>query len=528
MASTGQSKWPYILGTFVIALLVFVAFLAFRAGDIKERTRLWVIQELSRRFESHVELKSIDVQVWPTTGVTGQGLAIQYRNRADIEPLIRIEKFSFNTGLLGLLRVPHNISSIRLTNMVITIPPKEDRIATPANSQPLLKPTVVVDEIICNNTVLLVLPKKIGKEPLDFEIHNLVLNNVGIDKPFDFHGSLTNAKPIGEIITQGKFGPWSVDAPGDSPVSGAYQFSNADLDPFAGIAGILSSVGKYSGQLNRIDVQGTTDTPNFSLDKVGNKIPLHTDFSATVDGTDGDTFLHPVRATLAHSIFIANGSVVRVAGKDGHIISLDVISSKARLEDAISLAVKSDKPFITGPMDLKTKLVINPGKMKVLQRLILHGDFALPEATFSSPKVREQLASLSRHGLGKPSNQDAGNATSEMKGHFHLENGVIVFRDLQFSVEGANVLLNGPYDLNKQEMDFHGELRMQATMSQTIGGVKSVFIKPFDPLYKKEGAGTVLPISITGPSDHPIMATTVFHKTLKKQMGSVTPAAKSQ
>jgi hypothetical protein len=255
---------------------------------------------------------------------------------------------------------------------------------------------------------------------------------------------------------------------------------------------------------------------------------LHSDFSATVDGTNGDTFLHPVRATLGHSIFVASGSIIGVPVKDGHIISLDVVSSKARIEDAISLAVKSDKPFLSGPMDLKTKLVITPGKMKALERLSLDGDFALPDATFTSPKVREQLASLSRHGLGKPSSQNAGSAASEMKGHFRLEHGVLVFHDLQFSVEGATVLLNGPYNLNEQQMDFHGLLRMQATMSQTIGGVKSVFIKPFDSLYKKDGAGTVLPISITGPSDHPVMATTVFHKTLKKQMGAVTPVAKSQ
>ena len=525
MASDGRRKWPYILAVCVIALLAFAALLAVRARDIKERTRLWVVEELTRRFESHVELKSIDVQVWPTAGVIGRGLAIQNRNRPDIEPLIKIEKFTFNTGLLGILRAPRHISRIYLTNMVITIPPKEDRIAASAG-KPFLKPGVMVDEMICDNTVLLILPKKQGKEPLDFEIHNLILNNVGIDKPFDFRGNLTNAKPIGEITTQGKLGPWNVDAAGDSPVSGAYQFSNADLDPLAGIGGTLSSLGKYSGQLNRIDVQGQTDTPNFSLDRVGSKIPLHTDFTATVDGTDGDTYLHPVWARFGHSVFVANGSVVNVPEKHGHIISLDVTSSKARLEDVLGLAMKSDQPFMTGPLDLKTRLLINPGKMKTLQRLNLDGDFGLHDANFTDPKVREQLESLSRHGLGKPSDQNAGSATSEMRGKYHLEHGVIVFNDLEFSVAGATVVLNGPYDLEKHEMDFHGELRLQAAMSQTIGGVKSIFLKPFDPLYKKEGAGTVLPLSITGPSDHPTMATSVFHKSIKKQMGSLMPEAK--
>jgi uncharacterized protein involved in outer membrane biogenesis len=123
MASGGPGKWPHVLGIFVIAFLAFAALLAFRARDIQERTRLWVVQELSRRFESHVDLKSIEVQIWPTIGVTGQGLSIQYRNRPDIEPLIRIEKFTFPTGLLAVLRAPRRIASIHLTNMVITIPP---------------------------------------------------------------------------------------------------------------------------------------------------------------------------------------------------------------------------------------------------------------------------------------------------------------------------------------------------------------------------------------------------------------------
>jgi hypothetical protein len=53
---------------------------------------------------------------------------------------------------------------------------------------------------------------------------------------------------------------------------------------------------------------------DFWLDKSGTPVPLHTEFSATVDGTNGDTHLHPVRATLVNSVIVANGDV---AGQPG-------------------------------------------------------------------------------------------------------------------------------------------------------------------------------------------------------------------
>src|SRR5262249_1070701 len=183
--------------------------------------------------------------------------------------------------------------------------------------------------------------------------------SVSPDKPFDFRGNVTNAKPVGEIATSGKFGPWDADEPGDSPVSGVYKFTNADLGPFPGIAGILSSTGKYDGRLNEIQVEGETDTPDFSLDKVGSAVPLHTKYSATVDGTNGGTYLHPVEAKLVNSLIVSNGSVVLAKGK-GHYITLDVVAQKARLEDILRLATK-DKPFMTGQLNLKTKFFQPPG-----------------------------------------------------------------------------------------------------------------------------------------------------------------------
>ncbi len=314
----------------------------------------------------------------------------------------------------------------------------------------------------------------------------------------------------------GLFGPWNIDEPGDTPVSGEYQFSNADFNPFPGIGGTLSSTGNYDGPLDSLDVNGQTDTPNFSIDPVGRGVHLHTDFSATVDGTDGDTFLHPVRALLGKSLIIANGSVVLVRAKQGHLITLDVIAPNARLEDILGLAMKSPKPPLTGFVKLRTRLVIPPSKEKAVDKLLLDGDFGASDARFTSDEVRKQLESLSRHGLGEPANPDVGSAVSDLKGHFHLENAKIIFTNLNFRVEGASILLDGSYQLHGGELDFHGQLKLQSKLSETMTGMKSVFLKPFDPFFKKGTSGAVLPIFIAGTRESPIFGVSVFHKTFKR------------
>ena len=146
-----------------------------------------------------------------------------------------------------------------------------------------------------------------------------------------FDAELTNPRPQGTILTSGRMGPWVVEDPGETPVAGDYRFERADLSVFKGIAGILSSTGKYEGVLRDLVVDGQTDTPDFRLTHFGTALPLHTEFHAHVDGTNGDTLLQPVDATLGQSHFTAEGKIVRVpaetlpdgtAQPGGHEISL--------------------------------------------------------------------------------------------------------------------------------------------------------------------------------------------------------------
>jgi hypothetical protein len=515
--SRPRRKWPYILGIFVGILAGVVIFVSLKLRNIDDQVRDWVVSALQEKFKSDVDLGELHVRVFPDLGVAGEELSIRLHNRADLPPMFHVAKFSFNLGWLGIFNAPRRISGIYVENMTITIPPRGEKKEKPPEPKKKF-PEVTIDEIVINDTDLVIMPKKQRKAPLDFDIHDLVLKSVGASKPFDFHGELTNAKPQGEIATRGTFGPWSADEPGDTPLTGTYKFTDADLGPFPGIAGTLSSTGDFKGKLNEIEVAGKTDTPNFSLDPVGHPVPLHTDFSATVDGTDGDTYLHPVKATLGRSVINCEGSVTHVPNQ-GHLIQLNIDAPNARIEDILALAINSDKPFMTGPAQIKAKLTIPSGKFKVLQKMILDGKVEIKNANWSDPKVRDKLESLSRHAEGKPGQEDAGSSVANLMGDFKLAKAIIDFRSLTFSVPGANLDLVGSYDIGEGNLDFTGHLRLQAKLSQTVTGKKSFFLKAVDPFFNKEGAGTLLPITITGKREAPTLGVSAFRKTFKRSLG---------
>ena len=99
-------------------------------------------------------------------------------------------------------------------------------------------------------------------------------------------------------------------------------------------------------------------------------------------------------------------------------------------------------------------------------------------------------------------------------GRFKLQKGLASFSRLSFQVPGALISLNGSYDLRSEKIDMQGIFRMQATLSETQSGAKHWLLKPFDPLFKKNGAGFQVPLEITGTKDHPEVGTHVLHKQI--------------
>ena len=488
------------------------------------RVKNRVVQALADRFDADVTLESLQLSLFPRPRVQGEGLTVRHRQWPDQQPLIFIKQFSAATDFWTLINRNNQVDLVRLEGLEIRIPPRgrsalseafHAKGAQPGQDQTPLR--FVIRTIVADGTLLEVLPKVAGKDPLRFDIEKLTMHSVGPRKAMAFTAQLENAKPPGLIDTTGSFGPWQKDDPRSTPVSGDYKFQNADLGVFKGISGTLSSTGKYDGMLQHIDVKGSTDTPNFALKQGGEPVHLTTNFHSVVDGTNGDTVLDPVDAKLLHSEFICRGGVTHLLGANGKTVSLDAVTTNARMED-ILLLVLGDKPMLTGDVDFKSKILIPPGKEDVLNKLGLDGRFKLTSALFTNPKVAHTLASLSdrARGISKKEEQEGqgskSNVASDLRGVFKLKDGVTSFSTLSFTVPGALIRLAGSYNLGSGQIDMHGIFRMQATLSQTQSGIKQALLTPLDPLFKKNGAGFEVPIKITGTRDHPSVQASVLHK----------------
>src|ERR1700730_11520257 len=128
--------WPYLLGILIGLCAGLVLFIFLGARNIDDRTREWVVRELSARFDSQVDLQSLHVETTPRMQVTGEGLTLRYRNRTDVPPLIQIARFSFNLGVLGIIHVPRHVKGVYVEYMVITITPRDpNAVATPPPAQ---------------------------------------------------------------------------------------------------------------------------------------------------------------------------------------------------------------------------------------------------------------------------------------------------------------------------------------------------------------------------------------------------------
>jgi hypothetical protein len=72
--------------------------------------------------------------------------------------------------------------------------------------------------------------------------------------------------------------------------------------------------------------------------------------------------------------------------------------------------------------------------------------------------------------------------------------------------------MTGRYTLDGSIFDFHGTLRLDAKLSQMTTGWKSILLKPVDPFFSKNGAGTQVPFKVTGTRSEPRFGLDFHHK----------------
>jgi uncharacterized protein involved in outer membrane biogenesis len=505
-------KWILITAGSLVVLLLAAAVITVSivAPKIRNAARQRTQDYLSQRFKSSVEIADFHIKFFPLIRIEVDGIVMRHEGRTDIPPLIEIKRASFGVNWAGLLGRKVDISRVQLEGLQIHTPPRQP------GGPPMIKGTdqnladkypIVVHEILADDATLTLLrkPQDSDKPPNEFQIHQLKMEDFAFDRPASFQALLTNPKPRGLIHCDGQFGPWLGDDPSQTPVDGAYTFQNADMSTLKGLSGTMSSTGHFRGPLDYLSVDGETEIPDFALRTSAHPMALHTDYSAIVDGTNGNTILKTVTARFLHTTLSVQGEVVDLKKKvKGRTIELHATSSSARIEDLLTLAVNVSPPAMTGPTRLEARIDIPEEQdTDVIDRMKLDGRFSVDDMQFTSEGTQSKVDALSRHGQGQPKNNDIQGEPSQLNSRFTMDNSTITLSNLKFAVSGASIDLAGTYSMDGGQLDFHGTARFDAKLSQMTTGAKSFFLKAVDPFFSKKGAGTLVPIKVTGTKDHP-------------------------
>src|SRR5574338_630361 len=111
------ARWAFAIVAGTLVLLTIVAAVGSRTSVLRQL----VIDTLSDRLASDVELTAFSVDTFPTVRIAGEGLVVRHHGRRDVPPLVQIESFRIEGGIVGLLTRPRRFSLMRLDGLKIAI-----------------------------------------------------------------------------------------------------------------------------------------------------------------------------------------------------------------------------------------------------------------------------------------------------------------------------------------------------------------------------------------------------------------------
>jgi hypothetical protein len=510
-----------VFAVLILLAVLSIATLAVGVRQIEPRLHHWVTSRLAHALESDVALEAITLN-WMPLRLEARNLTVRHHGRTDVPPLLVVASFTADLRPTDLWS--STIERVRVDGLEINIPPKDPdtgkrrlpRARDDGDAGDDEDAGFVLRHLTATNTRLAVIPRDADKNPRVWDIFELDMRNLRAGEPATFTAALINPIPYGTIESTGSFGPWQSADPGASPLGGDYTFE-ADLGTIEGLGGDLSAVGEMRGTLERIATTGQTWTDAFRLTELeGDSLPLATSYEAVVDGTKGDVELNKVDVQLGGSTFLATGVVEGTKGVKGKRVVLNVRSGNADLGELLRFVSRATQPPAYGRLRIDTAFDLPQGKEPVLTRIELDGAVHADRIRFTNEAVQEKIDDLSRRGQGRPEDAAIEEVASQLSTTFSLRDGVMTYRGLAFAVAGARVRMDGIHSLRTKAVKLRGEVRLHATLSQTQTGFKSWLLKPFDPLFRKKGAGTRLVIRVEGTQDQPSVGLELG-KTLRGQ-----------
>jgi AsmA-like C-terminal region len=472
-------------------------------------TETAIAKTLQNRFARDVRIGKFRVTYFPP-GCVAEEVDFLPRQRKYLPPLITVQTLTIRASYSGLMRFHKRIDDVQVAGLHVRIPPKNPNSARQVF--PLTNSTsgetLTIGEIATDDAVLEFIPKDPGGQPFILRIDRLKLDGVGEGVPIVFHALFKNTEPPGDVRSDGRFGPWNENDPPTTPLSGSYSFEHANLAVFQGIAGTLSSHGKFSGNLGHIDAEGDVEIPDFKVTGSSHMVAVASNFQAVVDGTNGDTYLTSLESHFAGTRVNSQGQVKSAAGQTGKTVTVSLSVRQGRIEDLLRLFTKSANPAEIGDVQLQTKVQLPPGPQAFLRRLRLDGEFGIGSGRFTSPTVQQPVNRLAESARGETKHReetDASTVLSNLKGHVSANGGIATLSNISFTEPGTLAQVEGTYNLIDQSLNLRGVLRTRGKLDDTQSGFKSVVLKALGPLMKKKSI-SVVPFVIKGTASSPSFA----------------------
>jgi AsmA-like C-terminal region len=452
-----------------------------------------IAKALSDATSGTVQFKSFRNVYVPRLGCVAEGVIIRRKDSGDSPPLISIAKLTIVSSLATVLR--KHVSLMKAEGLQVT---------PEGNGWPESKSQskIVIDELVADNASLQVLHDA-GNKPLDFKVHHFSMRNVGGDDAMPFRVELLNPLPTGEISATGKLGPWKTQGRDQIGVTGSYSFRHADLSAIGGIAGLLSSDGKFEGTIRKLHVTGQTHTPEFEVTSTKHRFPLDTDFDAEVNATNGDVVLRQIDAKLLDTRIRGEGTVMPDPQQHRRTATLSFVAQDGKIQDVLFPFVKAPHSPMSGITTFRARVVLPGGEEPFVRRVSLRAEFGIADGRLTSAKSQQKLNNASERARGNPDVDHPEHVLSDLKGQVQLQDGVATFSNFSFAIPGALAAMHGTYNLVSERINFRGTLKLEAKISDTTGGIKGVLLKAISPFIKKNKPQDPLPVAVTGTYDHP-------------------------
>ncbi len=461
-----------------------------------------ILASVEEQLGTPAQLDKVHVAFLPGLRIEGRGLHVP---GTGTQPRIDVASFRFATNLRSLFAQRTTLIKAEVQGLSLVVPPGEDHASVPpppATHTHGDHGRFMVAQVVATDSELVVQNGDPAKFPLRFKLSRMVFDDDGEGKPIHFDVILANGRPIGDVHAHGLMGPCNPQRPRETPLSGRFDFARADLSSINGVQGHLSGQGTLTGSVGMLVVDGDASTPDFAMAPGLIHVALTSHFHAAVDALTGQFTLMPVTAHLLHTDIVAHGTVTRIAA--GHDILLES-ELHGRAEDLLNLVSPTrTKPLLSAALSDRATIHIPPGPQRMLLKLETSGQATLLNTRWGDQEVQRKVNALSLRGLDKAKlvaehEGDLPNAPTTLTDTFELSSGFLRLNGIAYRMPGATVLMEGSYNLAAETLDFHGVVRTVAKASQMTTGIRSLLLKPLDPLLTKPGAGMQMPVALTGP-----------------------------